>query len=142
MLKNWCFQTVVLEKTLESPLECKWIQQVHPKGDQSWEFIGRTDVEGETPILWPPDTKCWFIWNHADTGNDCGQGEKGIAKDEMDGWHHRFNGRACVTSGSWWWTGSPGMLHSMGSQKSRTQLSYWTELIYGCESLTINKVEC
>ena len=86
--KNWCFWTVVLEKTLESPLDCKEIQAVHPKGDQSWVFIGRTDVEAETPILWPPDMKSWLIWKDPDAGKDWGQEEKGMTEDEMVGWHH------------------------------------------------------
>ena len=90
--KNWCFWTVVLEKTLESPLDCKEIQLVHPKGDQSWTFIGRTDVEAETPILWPPDAKSKLIWKDPDAGKDWGQEEKGMTKDEMVGWHHRLNG--------------------------------------------------
>ena len=90
--KNWCFWTVVLEKTLESPLDCKEIQPVHPKGDQSWVFIGRTDVEAETPILWPPDAKSWLIWKDPDAGRDWGQEEKGTTKDEMVGLHHRLNG--------------------------------------------------
>ena len=76
-LKNWCFWTVVLEKTLESPLDCKEIQTVHPKGNQIWMFIGRTDVEAETPILWPPDTKSWLIGKAPDAGRDWGQEEKG-----------------------------------------------------------------
>ena len=88
-----CFWTVVLEKTLESPLNCKKIQPVHPKGDQSWVFIGRTDVEAEIPILWPPDAKrSWFIWKEPDAGKDWGQEEKGATEDEMVGWHHRLNG--------------------------------------------------
>ena len=91
-LKNWCFWTVVLEKTLESPLDCNEIQPVHPKGDQSWVFIGRTDVEAETPILWPPDTKSWLIWKDPDAGKDWGQDEKGTPEDEMIGWHYRLNG--------------------------------------------------
>ena len=90
-LKNWCFWTVVLEKTLVSPLDCKEIQPVYPKGDQSWVFIGRTDVEAETPILWPPDVKSWLIWKDPDAGKDWGQ-EKGMTEDEMVGWHHRLNG--------------------------------------------------
>ena len=89
--KNWCFWTVVLEKTLESPLDCKEIQPVHPKGDQSLVFIGRTDVEAETPIYWPPDVKSWLIWKDPDAGQDWGQ-EKGMTADEMIGWHHRLNG--------------------------------------------------
>ena len=90
--KNWCFWTVVLEKTLESPLNCKEIQPVHPKGDQSWVFMGRTDVEVETPILWPPDVKSWFIWKGPDPGKDWGQDEKGTTEDEMAGWHHWLDG--------------------------------------------------
>ena len=90
--KNWCFWTVVLEKTLESPLDCKEIQPAHPKGDQSWVFIGRTDVEAETPIFWPPDAKSWLIWKDPDAGKDRRQQEKGTTEDEMVGWHHWFNG--------------------------------------------------
>ena len=91
--KNWCFWTVVLEKTLESPLDCKKIQPVHPKGDQSWVFIGRTDAEAETPILWPPDEKSWLMWKDPCAGKDWGQEEKGKTEDEMTGWHYRLNGR-------------------------------------------------
>ena len=90
--KNWCFWTVVLEKTLESPLGCKEIQPVYPKGDQSWIFIGRTDVEAETPILWPPDAKSWLIGKDPDAGKDWGHEEKGTTKDEIVGWHHRLDG--------------------------------------------------
>ena len=90
-LNNWCFWTVVLEKTLESPLDCKEIQPVHPKGDQSWVFIGKTDVEAETPILWPPHAKSWLIEKEPDAGRDWGQEEKGITEDEMAGWHHRLD---------------------------------------------------
>ena len=90
-LKNWCFWTVVLEKTLESPLACKEIQPVHPKGDQPWVFIGRTEVEAETPILWPPDAKNWLIGKDPDAGKDRRREEKGTAEDEMVGWHHRLN---------------------------------------------------
>ena len=89
-LKNWCFWAVVLEKTLESPLDSKEIQPVHPK-DQSWVFIGRTDVEAETPILWPPDVKSWLIGKDPDPGKDWGQ-EKGTMEDEVVGWHHQLNG--------------------------------------------------
>ena len=91
-LKNWCFWTVMLEKTLESPLDYKEIQPVHPKGDQSWVFIGRTDVEAETPILWPSDVKNWLIWKDPGAGKDWGQEEKGMTEDEMVGWHHWLNG--------------------------------------------------
>ena len=82
----------MLEKTLESPLDCKEIQWVHSKGDQSWIFIKRTDVEAETPILWPPDVKSWLIWKDPDAGNGWGQEEKGTTEDEMVGWHHQLNG--------------------------------------------------
>ena len=91
-LKNWCFWTVVLEKTLESPLDSKEIQPVHPKGNQTWIFIGRTDAEAETPILWPPDVKNWLIGKDADVGKDWWQEEKGTTEDEMVGWHHRLTG--------------------------------------------------
>ena len=91
--KNWCFWTVVLEKTLESPLDCKEIQSVNPKGDQSWLFIGRIDVEAETPILWPPHAKSWIIGKDPDSGRDWGQEEKGMIEDEMAGWHHWLDGR-------------------------------------------------
>ena len=91
-LKNWCFWTVVLEKTLEGPLDCKEIEPVHPKGDQSWVFIGRTDVDAETPILWPSDVKSWLIWKDPHAGKDWGQEEKGTTEDEMIGWHHQLNG--------------------------------------------------
>ena len=90
--KNWCFWIVVLEKTLESPLDCKEIQPVHPKGDQSWVFIGKIVVKAETPILWPPDAKRWLIWKDSDAGKDWGQEEKGVTGDEMVGWHHQLNG--------------------------------------------------
>ena len=89
--KKWCFWTLVFEKTLESPLGCKEIQPVHPK-DQSWVFIGRTDIEAETPILWPPDEDSWLIWKEPDTGKDWGQEEKWMTEDEMVGWHHWLNG--------------------------------------------------
>ena len=87
--KNWCFWTAVLEKTLESPLSSKEIQPVHPKANHSWIFIGRTDAEAETPILWPPDAKSWLIWKDPDAGNDWRR-EKGTTEDEMVGWDHRL----------------------------------------------------
>ena len=91
-LKNLCFWPVVLEKTPESPLDCKEIQPVHPKGDQSWVFIGRADAEAETPILWPPDEKSWLTGKHPDAWKDWEQEEKGTTEDEMAGWHHRLDG--------------------------------------------------
>ena len=87
-LKSWCFWTVVLEKTLESPLDCKEVQPVHPKGDQSWVFIGRTDAKAETPTLWPPHAKSWLIGKDPEAVRDWGQEEKRMTEDEMAGWHH------------------------------------------------------
>ena len=91
-LKNWCFWTVVLEKTLERPLDCQEIKPVNPKGNQSWIFIGRNDAETETPILWPPDSKNWFIGKDPDAGKDWRQEEKGTTDDQMVGWHHQHDG--------------------------------------------------
>ena len=91
VLKNWCFWTVVLEKTLGSPLDCKEIQSVHPKANQSWIFIGRTDAKAETPILWPPDVKNWLLGKDPDVGKNWRQ-EKGMIEDEMVGWHRRLDG--------------------------------------------------
>ena len=91
--KNWCFWAVMLEKTLESPLDCKETQLVHPKGNQSWIFIGRTDVEAETPIIWPLEVKNWLIGKDPDAGKDPRREEKGTTENEMVGWHHQLNGR-------------------------------------------------
>ena len=124
--KNRCFWTVVLEKTLESPLDSKKIQPVHPKGNQSWIFIGRTDADTETLILWPPDVKSWLIWKDPDAGKNWRGKEKGMTEDAMVGCQWTW---VWVSSGSWWWTGRPGMLQSMGSQ-SRTWLSNWMELVW------------
>ena len=115
-LKNWCFWTVVLEKTLENPLDSKEIQPVHPKGDQSWIFTGRIDVEGETPILRPPDAKSWLIgpwcWERLKAG---GEGDD----RGWDGWMASLTQWrwVWVNSRSWWWTGRPGVLRFMGSQR-------------------------
>ena len=114
--ENWCSWTVVLEKTLESPLDCKEIQPVHPKGDQSWVFTGKTAVEAETPVLCPTDAKSWLIWKDPDAGKDWGQEEKGMTEDEMAGWHHWFNGHGW-TPGSCWWIGRPGVLWFMGLKR-------------------------
>ena len=134
--KNWCFWTGVLEKTLESLLDCKEIQPVHPKGDQSWVLIGRNDAEAETPVLWPPDAKSWLIGKDSDAGRDWGQEEQGMTDDEMAGWHHRLDGHEFQwtpvhwTEFSWWWTGRPGVLQFMGLQRVGhnwvTELN-WTE---------------
>ena len=91
-LKNWYFWTVVLEKTLENRLDCKEIKPINPKGNQSWMFIGRTDAEAETPILWPPDAKNWLTGKDPDAGKDWRLEEKGTTEDEMVGWHHQLNG--------------------------------------------------
>ena len=126
-LKNWCFWIVVLEKTLESPLDCKEIQLVHPKGDQSWLFIGRTGAGAEAPIFWPPDVKSRLIGKDPDAGRDWGQEEKGTTGDEMVGWNHQLNGHEFgYNSTSWWWTGRPGVLWFMGSQRVRHK--WMTEL--------------
>ena len=118
VLKNWCFWTVVLEKTFESPLDFKKIQPLHPKGDRSLVFIGRTDVEAQTPILWPPDAKSWLIWKDPDVGKDWRQEEKGMTEDEMVWWHHRLNGHGFEqTSRDGEGQGSLVMLQSMGSKR-------------------------
>ena len=129
VLKNWCFWTVVSEKTLESPLDCKEIQSVHPKGNQSWVFIGRTDVEAETPVLWPPDAKSWLIGKDPDAGKDKGQ-EKATTEDEMVGWHHRLNGhRFGWTLGVGDGQGALACYSSWGRKESdTTKRLNWTEL--------------
>ena len=125
------FWTVLLEKTLESPLDFKEIQPDHSEGDQPWDFFGRTDAKAETPVLWPPHAKSWLTGKDSDAGRDWGQEEKGMTEDEMAGWHYQLDGREFwVNSGSWWWTGRPGVLQLMGSQRVRqdwaTELN-WTK---------------
>ena len=122
--KNWCFWTVMLEKTPESPLDCKEIQPVHPKGDQSWVFIGRTDAEAETPILWPPDVKNWLIGKDFDAGKDWRWEEKGMTG--WDGWmaSKTFWTWVWVSSGSWWWTGKVAWGHK---ESDTTEQLNWTE---------------
>ena len=119
VLKNWCFWTVVLEKTLEHPLYCKEIQSVHPKGNQSRIYIGRTDTEAETPVFWPPDVKNWLIGKDPDAGKDWRQEEKGTTEDEMIEWHHQLNGYEFEQAPG----DGEGMLQSMGSQ--RVDLTEW-----------------
>ena len=130
MPKNWCFWTVVLEKTLESPLDCKEIQPVHSEGDQPWDFYGRNDAKAETPVLWPPHVKTWLI------GKDwCWEGLGAGGKGDNRGWDGWMASLTrwiwvWVNSGSWWWTGRSGMLRFMGSQRVGcdwvTELN-WTE---------------
>ena len=131
--KNWCFWTVVLGKTLESPLDCKEIQPVYPKGYQSWVFFGRTDVEAETPILWPPDTKNWLFWKDLMLGK--AEGRRRRDDRGWDVWMASLSQWTWiwVNSRSWWWAGRPGMLQSMGSQRVghdwATELN-WTEVLF------------
>ena len=128
-----CFWTVVLEKTLESPLDCKEIQPVHPKGDQSWVFIGRNDAEAETPILWPPHAKSWFVGKDPDAGRDWRQEEKGMTENEMaDGITDSID-----MTLSWWCIGKPGVLQFMGSQ--RVGHDWATELNYSRKIETVFK---
>ena len=134
MLKNWCFWTVVLEKTLESCLDCKEIQPVHPKGDQYWVFIERTN-EADTPILWLPYANSWLIWKDPDAGKDWGQEEKWTTEDEMVGWHHKVNGHEFgVNSRSLWWTRRLGVLWSMSSPRVghewATEQNWWIFCIF------------
>ena len=130
VLKNWCFWTVVLEKTLESTLGCKEMTPVNPKGNQPWVFIGRTDAEAETPILQPPDVKDWFIGKHPDAGKDWRREEKGMTEDEMVGWHHQLGGHEFEQA--------PGIGAGQGSlacsspwgfkESNATEWLSWTEL--------------
>ena len=125
-LKNWCLWTVVLAKTLESPLDCKEIQPVHSKGDQSWVFLGRNDAKAETPTVWPPHAKSWLIgrlW----CWEGLGAGREGDNRG-WDGWMASLTRQTWVwvNSGSWWWTGRPGVLQFMGSQ--RVGHNWMTEL--------------
>ena len=129
--KNWCFGTVVLEKTLESPLDSKEIKPVNTKGNQSWIFIGRTDVEAEAPILWPPDVKNWLIRKDPYTGQNWSQEEKGMTEDEMLGWHYQLNGHEFEQTLG---VGGQGSLACLafeihGVSKSQTQLNDWQQML-------------
>ena len=127
--KNWCFWTMVLEKTLLSHLDCKEIQPVHSKGDQSWVFIGRTDAKAETPILWPPHAKSLLIGKHSDAGRDWGQEEKQMTEDEMAGWHHQLDGQEFEwTSGVGDWQRGLACCDSWGHKESdTTEWLNWTD---------------
>ena len=129
VLKNWCFWNVVLEKTLESSLDSKVIQIVHPKGNHSWIFIGRTDVEAETPILWPPDVKNWLIWRNPDAGKEGRWEEKGTTEDEMAGWHHQLDGHEFEwTPGVGDGQGNLACCSSWGRKEpDTTELLNWTQ---------------
>jgi len=130
--KNWCFWTVVLEKTLESSMDCKEIQTVHSKGDQPWVFFGRNDAKAETPVLWLRHAKSWLIGKDSDAGSDWGQEEKGMTEDEMAGWHHRLDG--CESE----WTpgvgdgqGGLACCDSWGRKDSdKTEQLNWTDKCY------------
>ena len=128
--KNWCFWTVVLEKTLESPLDCKEIQPVHSKGDESWVLFGRTDAKPEIPILWPLHVKSWLIGKDSGARRDGGQEEKGTTEDEMAGWHHRLDGHEFEwTQGVSDGQGGLACCNSWGLKESdRTERLTWTEL--------------
>ena len=126
--KNWCFWTVDLEKTPESPFDCKEIQSVHREGNQSWIFFGRTDAEAETPVLWPPHVKSWHIWKDPDAGKDWRREEKGTTEDETVGWHHRLDGHeSTLTLGVG--DGQGGLACCIPwVTENQTWLSDWTEL--------------
>ena len=124
VLKTRCFRTAVMEKTLESPLDCKEIQPVHSKGDQPWVFFGNNDAEAETPVLWPPHMKSWLIGKDSDAGRDCGQEEKGTTEDEMAGWHHEFGWTLGVGDGQ----GGLACCNSWDCKESdTTEWLNWTE---------------
>ena len=141
--KNWCFWTVVLEKTLESPLDCKEIQPVHFEGNQPWDFFGRNDSKAETPVLWPPHVKSWLIGKESDAGRDWGQEEKRMTKDEMAGWHHWLDGRESGwTLGVGDGQGGLACCNSWGHKESDTTESDWSDLIWSDESLDIINIFC
>ena len=128
-LKNWCLWTVVLEKTLESPLDCKEIQPVHSEGDQPWDFFGRNDAKAETPVPWPPHVKSWLIGKDSDAGRDWGQEEKGMTEDEMAGWHHQLDGHESEWT-PWVGDGQGGLVccNSWGCKESdMTERLNWTD---------------
>ena len=133
-LKNWCFWTEVLEKTLESSLECKEIKPVNPKGNQSWIFIGRTDAEAETPLLWPLDGKNWQIRKDPGAGEDWRQEDKGTTEDETVGWHHWLDGHSLSRFWELAMDRETWCATVCGVAKSWTWLIDWTELIHTVEN--------
>ena len=144
---DWCFWTVVLEKTLESPSDCKEIQPVHSKGDQPWVFFGRNDVKAETPVLWPPHGKSWLIGKDPEAGRDCGQEEKGMAEDEMAGWYHWLNGHEFEwTLGDGDGQGGLACYDSWGRKEwEMTERLNWTELnssLRGCSVHDVQQHTC
>ena len=132
VLRNWCFWTVVLEKTLESPLECKEIQPVHSEGDQPWVFFGKNDAKVGTPVLWPSHAKSWLIGKDSDAGRDWGQEEKGTTEDEMTGWYHWLDGRESGwTPGVGNWQGGLACCNSWGRQElDTTEQLKWTVILW------------
>ena len=134
--KNWCFWTVVLEKTLESPLDCKEIQPVHSEGDQPWDFFGSNDAKAGTSILWPPHVKSWLIGKDSDAGRDRGQDKKGTTEDEMAGWHHQLDGHESQwTPGIGDGQGGLACCNSWGRKESHmTEWLNWTEPKAGLHS--------
>ena len=139
--KNWCFWTVVLEKILESPLDCKEIQPVHSEGDQPWDFFGGNDAEAETPVLWSPHAKSWLIGKDSDAGRDWGQEEKGRTEDETAGWHHWLDGRESEwTPGVGDGQGGLACCNSWGREESNTtEWLNWTELNWSTPSILLNQ---
>ena len=141
--KNWCFWTVVLEKTLESPLDYKEIQPVHSEGDQPWDFFGRNDAKAKTPVLWPPHAKSWLTGKESDAGRDWGQEEKGTTEDEMAGWHHWLDERESEwTPGVGDGQGDLACCNSLGCKElDTTEQLNWTELIlYWCFSFWLTSL--
>ena len=132
-LMNWCFWTVVLEKTLESPLYCKEIQSVHPKGNRPWIFIGMTDAEAEAPIRWSPDARKWLLGKDPDVGKDWGQKEKEARENKMVGWHHQLSGHEFAQTQEIVKDREAWCASVLGVAKSRTWLSDWTELTEGID---------
>ena len=137
--KNWCFWTVVLEKTLESSLDCKEIQPVHSEGDQPWDFFGRNDVKAENLVLWPPHAESWLIVKDSDAGRDWGPEEKGMTEDEMTGWHHGLNGLESEwTPGAGHGQGGLACCDSWGRKESdMTERLNWTGLMYQILEITL-----